>query len=407
MSDSSVSGRKVSKGKNRLINMSLLFGSTVVCLLIVEFSLRLIAPHELYSSLIPSQEIEKKYEEAGFFPGIDSLAQFSVNEFGYRSESYFDSDSYGILAIGGSTTYCIGLSDEEAWPWALEGLLKDKEINTEFTVGNVGVPAFNSGNHLHQLDRLEPQYENVRMALMLVGVNDFARVLFLDEEYFPTSEDEHLYNRTFVRLPRKGKPHWYQRTELYMHVRDIYHAYQSTKSQRYTPDRLTRLLESYMAATKTDSLPTSLMTEALLDYEKNLTDIAQLARERNIKLVWITQPVLWFEGMGEFEERISSMGAPVIDGVAYSPKALAGGMAAFNQKLIEVAVKEDVKLIDLAKKLPQDTTVFFDWCHYNKRGTSMIANILFDELKPLILTDSGLVHSESSRDPTFEMNDQP
>lgn len=379
------------KTRNRLINLTVTFVSTVICVLLLEITLRWIAPHKLYSSLVPSVSVEKEQDVAGFYPGIDSVIQFSVNEFGYRSQDYFNQNRFGILAIGGSTTYCIGLSDNETWPWRLEGLLNESGFSQQFAVGNVGVPAFNAGSHWHQLNQLEPQFENIEMVLMLVGVNDFARVLFLGDRYFPTSEDTHLYNRTFVRLPRKGKPKWYQRTELFMHLRDAYHAYQSTKSQRYTPERLDNLLADYLAARKTDSLPSEYMAEALLDYERNLRNIAKLAHERKLHLVWITQPTLWYEGMGEFEENISSMGAPVVNGVAYSPKVLAQGMDAFNHKLREVAQSEQIDVIDLARILPKDTTIFYDWCHYNKSGSIKVAEAIYRELEVLI---SGNLTSE-------------
>lgn len=405
----SIKGKGNSRTRNRLINLTVMLVSTIICLLLLEVILRGVAPHKLYSSLIPSVSIEKAQDVVGFYPGIDSAFKFSVNEQGYRSPTYFDKDRYGILAIGGSTTYCIGLSDEDTWPWRLEGLLNKSELNEKFTVGNVGVPAFNAGNHWHQLDQLEPQFENIQMVLMLVGVNDFARVLFLDNNYFPTSEDTHLSNRTFVRLPRQKKPKWYQRTELYMHLRDAYHAYNSTKSQRYNLERLNNLLEDYLEADKIDSLPAEYMEEALVDYERNLKNIAQLARERKIQMIWITQPTLWYEGMGEFEENISSMGAPVIDGIAYSPKALAQGMDVFNDKLTEVAQTEGVHVIDLARILPKDTTVFYDWCHYNKSGALKVANVIHYELEMLISGNlsSGMTQDQSQNLLKTKTDDRP
>lgn len=385
----------ISKTRDRLVNLTVMLVSTIICLILLEIVLRWIVPHQLYSSQIPSVSIEKKQDVAGFFPGIDSVIRFSVNEKGYRSPSYFDQDRYGILAIGGSTTYCIGLSDEDTWPWRLEGLLNKSDFNEKFTVGNVGVPAFNAGSHWHQLNQLEPQFENIKMVLMLVGVNDFARVLFLNDKYFPTSEDTHLYNRTFVRLPREGKSRWYQRTELFMHLRDVRHAYQSTRSQRYTPERLENLLSDYLAAQKKDSLPAEHMAKALVDYENNLRNIAKLARERKVQMVWMTQPTLWYKGMGEFEEGISSMGAPVIDGIAYSPGALAHGMELFNDKLTEVAQNEGVHVIDLARILPKDTTVFYDWCHYNKSGAVKVAEVVHRELETLISGNQALLKNKT------------
>lgn len=371
----------ISKTKNRLINLSLVLISTMATLLVLEIALRFIAPHNMYHSLVPSIDVDRDQESGGFFPGIATVSHFSVNEYGYRSPSKFSENRYGILAIGGSTTQCISLSDDESWPWVLENMLNQSSSSVDFTVGNIGVPAFNAGNHFHQLKHIEPQFENIKMVVMLVGINDFARVLFLGDNFFPTSEDKHLYNRSFIRLPRKGKPHFYQRTELYMHLRDKYNQYRSNRIP-FTPDLLDTRVREYNAAIKSDSLPD--MTIALDDYERNLRNIAKLSKERNLRLVLITQPVLWNKDMNAFEEKISSMGAPVIDGIAYSPIALEKGMEIFNNRLRKVAEDERVDVIDLSRQLPQDTSAFYDWCHYTVQGATEVARILHEDLKPIL-----------------------
>ncbi len=377
--------KTIEPGKNRFrnlrINAGLFIISTLFCLFLLEMGLRLVAPHVLYSSLVPNTDKERNQNIATFFPGLDSVSHFSVNEFGYRSPTYFDQDRFGILAIGGSTTQCINLSDNESWPWILEEKLNTSVNVREFTVGNIGAAAFNSGNHYHQLKYIAPQFENIRMALMLVGINDYMRLLRLGKAYYPTSADEHLYNRSFVRLPRSGKPHWYQRNELYMHIRDTYNGLRSN-TEAFDKEKLHSLLAEYESALKSDELPD--MGIALVDYENNLRKMAQLARERNIILVLISQPSLWHKDMGAFEEKIASIGAPVFNNKAYSPSALSQGMDIFNEKLRLIATEEDIPFIDLASKLPKDTTVFYDWCHYNKRGSHMVAELIYQDLKPTL-----------------------
>lgn len=394
---------KVSKTKNRLLNLSVVLISTMVTLLVLEIALRFIAPHNMYHSLIPSVDVNRDQESGGFFPGIDTVSHFSTNEYGYRSPSYFSKNRYGILAIGGSTTQCISLSDDESWPWVLENMLNESSSDMDFTVGNIGVPAFNAGNHFQQLKHIEPQFENIKMVVMLVGVNDFVRVLFLGGNFFPTSEDEHLYNRSFIRLPRKGKPYLYQRTEIYMHLRDKYNQYRSNRIP-FTPDLLDTRVREYNAAIKSDSLPD--MTIALDDYERNLRNIARLSRERDLRLVLITQPVLWNKDMNAYEEKISSIGASVVDGIAYSPVALERGMEIFNNTLKKIASEELVEVIDLARKLPQDTSVFYDWCHYNIRGSLEVARIINSNLLPILNKDISPKQTIAKAQPELN-NDQP
>lgn len=373
--------KRGSKTRKWLINIGLMTISTTLMLAIVEVALRLVAPHELYTSLVPNTQLARPQKALDIFPGIDSVSHFSVNEYGYRSPSYFDKNRFGILTIGGSTTQCISVSDHESWPWLLEDQLNASESSIDFTVGNIGAAAFNSGNHYHQLKHIAPQFDNVKMVLMLVGVNDFARVLFLNTEYYPTSEDSHLYNRSFVRLPRSGKPRWYQRNEIFMHLRDVYNATRSNQTT-FDLEKLHTLFTKYESATKTNDLPD--MSAALHDYENNLRRIAKAARGQKLQLVLITQPTLWHEGMSPFEEKIASIGAPVINGQAFSPSALSEGMSVFNERLRQVAQDEAIPVIDLATQLPKDTTVFYDWCHYNKGGSAIVADLIFQDLKPIL-----------------------
>lgn len=377
------------KTRSRLISLSLLLISAIVSLSVLELVLRFIAPHNMYHSLVPSIDVDKQQEYAVFFPGIDSISHFSVNEYGYRSPGYFSKNRYGILAIGGSTTQCIGLSDHETWPWLLENMLNDSSSAKDFTVGNIGVPGFNAGNNFYQLMHIEPQFDNIKTVLLLVGINDFIRVLRLNDNFYPTSEDEHLHNRSFLRLPRKENAQLHKRTELYLHARDMYNQYKSNNEAPSTLGWLYSLLEDYSAAIKADSLPD--LTIALEDYEKNLKSIAKLSRQRGLRLVLITQPVLWNKDISIYEEKVGSIGAPVIDGITYSPVALERGMKIFNDRLKKVAEEEQVDVIDLAKKLPQDTSIFYDHCHFNIQGAANVAQIIHKDLQTIL-------HKEVSSD---------
>ena len=383
-----------SKTRNRVINLSLVMISTTITLLILEILLRAVAPHETYQSLVPTEGIYKEHNYGDLFPGIEGNSYYSVNEYGYRSPSYFDESRYGILAIGGSTTNCIGLSNDESWPWILESLLNQSALNHAFTVGNVGVPALNSNHHYFQLKYLQPQYENVRMILMLVGINDFNRT-FLSKE-FTTEENKHSFNRSFIRLPRDSKSMWYQRTELYMHLRDKYSAFRTSPS-KLSPSDLDDMLNAYEAATKKDELPD--MSLALDNYEANLREIAQLAKLQGSELVLITQPVLWHDGMTEYEKKITLTGIPIKDGITYTVEAMARGMEIFNNRLKVVADDENVRVIDLASMLPQDISVFFDWCHFNKSGAEKVAQAIYGNLGYLLNDDFSEAESGEKSEP--------
>lgn len=370
-------------------NLLLMLLSTVFALFIAELVLRLVSPHEAYFCSIPNVELERKNKFHEFF-NIDSSYHYSVNEFGYRSPSQFSQDRFGILTVGGSTTDCIGLADNETWPWQLEEKL-NATSSEQFTVGNIGVPAFNSFHHVLQVERIVPQFENIKMVVMLVGINDFSRFLHLpEEELLP--EQKELLHHTFVRHPRSVNEKWHEKTELWAHARDVAnHIRRVYEIDNKSFDLLSKVAE-YNTASKVESLPE-------LDYGvgimiNNVLKMNQFCVNNNLQLVVITQPVLWHKNMTKEEIRVSSYGKSIKNGKTYSDEAMAKGMDIFNNKLVQEAKQNDFYAIDLAKDFPKTTDVFFDHCHYNKAGSSLVSEIVFDELKDILKKKSNLSPSK-------------
>src|SRR5262249_1685256 len=86
-----------------------------------------------------------------------------------------------ILAVGGSTTECLYLDQEEAWPRMLERQLNG--LGKQTWIGNVGKSGLRTREHVVQVEILLDQHPRLDTVLMLVGQNDFMYVL-LDQEHF-------------------------------------------------------------------------------------------------------------------------------------------------------------------------------------------------------------------------------
>ena len=365
--------------KRKLINLGLIVVSSIITLLFFEVVLRCVNPHNQYLTKVPV-ELDRSNKFYQFF-NIDSVYHYSVNEFGYRSPSLFSKDRYGIMTIGGSTTECLGLDDVETWPWLLEGHLKKSSLNQNFTVGNVGVTAFNSFHHVLQVKNLEPQFENIKMILLLVGINDFGRSLYLSEDKLIPDEKE-LLHQSFVRHPREMNEKWYQRTELWSYLRDAVNFLRNINEIEHQKLKLYDILEKYKVAEKKTVLPDLQLQMKLIN--DNILTINKYCKERDIKLVVMTQPVLWHANMTEEETRISCYGVPNIEGKVYTNEAMAKGMDAFNQNMLKMADENNIDAIDLAKYFPKTTEVFFDFCHYTKKGSSLVSDIVFKRVNEML-----------------------
>ncbi|HOV89130.1 MAG TPA: GDSL-type esterase/lipase family protein [Syntrophorhabdaceae bacterium] len=99
--------------------------------------------------------------------------RFSHNNLGLRGKTINVQKKQGIKRIavlGGSSTYCTGVSDNETWPFFLE-----KELGANYEVLNYGVPGYTTVEHIIQsalnLSDLSPV-----MCIYYIGWNDMRNV---------------------------------------------------------------------------------------------------------------------------------------------------------------------------------------------------------------------------------------
>lgn len=373
----------MNKKQNYIINFSLVIFSILLSLFIIEVLLRIFYPQNQFRSLYPNSSFEI-YHKKNIFPGIEDKFRVSTNKFGYRGKHYFSDHKLGILGIGGSTTECLLVSDDKTWLSLLEKKWNTSQIySNNVIVGNAGSSGLNSGHHVLQMQYMIPQYfyKNVKIILMLVGVNDYLRFLNMGDNYVPTAEAPNFFARAFIQYPRKYSNSWYKRTELYLLLRNVKNRWEKSKNTKFDDELLEILqhkIKKYKDSHKKIVLPD--LSLGLMDYEANLLKIIQLAKTQDIRLIFLTQPVLWHKDIEGKEAQLASTGAPIIDGYSYTPEVLAKGMDLFNQRLKQTASKNHIEYIDIAHLLPKDTTVFFDYCHFNLSGNEQISNLVFDYL---------------------------
>ena len=126
----------------------------------------------------------------------------------------------------------------------------------------------------------------------------------------------------------------------------------------------------------------------LADYRQNLNAIVDIARARSLRLILLTQPVvwsptvsrdveklLWLGGVGEFN---TERGKPH---AYFAVSVLSEAMRRFNAALLEVCGARGVECIDLAAAIPKDRSMFYDDAHFTEQGAKRIAQIIADELK--------------------------
>lgn len=355
--------------KKFILNVILLLVTVLLSLTLAEFALRALEkkPHYVWP---PNLKEEFNIAE-GVLPGVEGTSKFSINSQGIRGDEFDPAQDYHILAVGGSTTECIFLDDEEAWPKLTQKKLNAEGYNT--WVGNVGKSGARSTNHLKDARALLEFHPQIDALVFLLGINDLYDLL----SYSLEGEKPEL-------AQEKTGP-FYTRTALWKKAKQIQENLKTKEvEEQLVQDNAGLVYKEWRknraeAQPKEDYLPLEL-DEALLKYKTNLYQLIELGEEKGVRTIFMTQPTLWRENLTPEEDALLWAGwggAHQADSSQYySVRALKEGMDKFNQTLWDVCSEKKLECIDLDRQLPKDTTIFYDDCHFNENGSEEVAEIL-------------------------------
>lgn len=244
--------------------------------------------------------------------------------------------------------------------------------------------------HIVQTEELLKQYPDIDLVIMLIGINDFQKRLTLKDKHKPTEIDQKTYSRAFDRMP-DFNPHlpFYKKTELWSSLSKLKYLFIEVKHEQDTEGKnLSVWRENRRSASKIlNELPD--LTVALDEYEKALRRIINITKQHNVRLVFITQPVIWYKDMPKELEDLCWFG-----GVGnyqnekgkeyFSIEVLEKGMRLYNARLRKICKEKNIFLVDLEDKLPKDTTVYYDDCHYNENGSRIVAELISAEVEKIL-----------------------
>lgn len=328
-------------------------------------------------------------------PGISGDALFKINSVGVRGEELADSQTYRILAVGGSTTECLYLDQTEGWTSLLQRKLSEEKHETIW-VGNLGKSGHNTRHHLLQLKYYLPQLPKIDAVLLLVGVND-VHIRLSDLAYDPeatlkpTFESEYM-RAAFAVAPPDLPAFHYKRAGWWRLAKKLKEGYLATAHAQPVQDATGQAVTQWRqyrrnAEEIVDMQPD--LSDALREYRRNLNAIVDLAQRNGVHPILVTQPALWRPGMTQEDLDLLWMGGIGSFQLGkghkyYSAAALDRIMQEYNAVLLEVCRGRAIDCIDLAQRLPKDRTVFYDDVHFNETGAAQVAQVLFEHLAPRV-----------------------
>lgn len=289
---------------------------------------------------------------AGIMRDVGGEAHVKFNSWGVRGgEPPARSAAYRILCLGGSSTACTYLDDSKTWPARLEMDLNATQTNRQFWVGNAGLPGYRSDGHRQFLEE-SPLVDRLDCVVLQTGINDFMACLAGPPPAPP------WWTRSRI---------WQMAGALARRFADAGTVVEDTAGSVYVRRRAIR------QAAEIDSRPPEL-TACLDEFKANLERIVDICRERNVRLIFTTQAVLWRSDLDAENEALLWFGQ-LRDGRFLSMEQLRRGMNRYNDTLRTVCKERQVELIDLAP-LDGDGSVFYDDCHFTETGASRVAALI-------------------------------
>lgn len=373
----------------------LLFCSSIVAgLLLAETVLRFALTNSYYipnSYYIWTPHLKRVFNpDRDIMLGISGQSRFATNSLGMRGDELTPAHSYRILAIGGSTTICLYLDQSETWPHLLQKTLNENTPNHNVWVGNAGMMGKTTRHHLTAMQYLPLEEMRIDAIILLVGVNDFSKRLAQHESYDPSflakpEAREKLLGETFTggRHLSSDDP-LFKKTAIWQLFRKVKRMVLQKNAQGNIQDEagknyVTWRKHRQQAAEIRNELPD--LSSAVEEYSRNVNEMIDIAQEKSVRLIFMTQPtmwklglseeldaLLWFGGIGDFQKESGK--------VYYSSEALEKGMKKYNDTLLKICRERQVECIDLSSILEKDTTVFYDDVHFNESGARKVSSAL-------------------------------
>lgn len=305
------------------------------------------------------------------YPGVSGVARATYNSQGVRgTEPPPRGEALRILCVGGGATECLYLDDTETWP-ALLGQKLGQQLNKPVWVGIAAIDEFASGHHARFLET-SPLVRDIDAVIVTLGVNDLIRVLLgleQGESAPPIWTESRLVGlirriwnarlgQGFV-MDRDGTTLWLRRT--------------GPGVNREDRDKIYRLSKRDID-----------FSAELTAYRRRLERLVNAAHARRIRLILVTQPVMWDELLSPRAQRHLRLARLVPYPRPWellSAARLAPLMRQFHDVVRSVAAERKVALYDAALDLSGQEKLFYDDYHLGEAGAEKLSRELSDYLR--------------------------
>ncbi|HPO12489.1 MAG TPA: SGNH/GDSL hydrolase family protein [Candidatus Hydrogenedentes bacterium] len=312
---------------------------------------------------------------AEYLPGIEGVSHYTTDAQGIRQASVPEKEDFRVLCVGGSTTECVYLDDQETWPSQLMKLLNGGK-KPHVRVGNVGISGYDTRDHIRFL-KTSPLLKGIDCVILQIGINDLWR--YLANEEVLTRYDrfsEAGFEGELVPRVRETKEAW-RPVWTRSRVIQLVHTLRLPRPKPETVEgaggtEYKIRQEKRAAAHITEQIPD--LTRGLNEYKERIKKIVTICRERRFAVLFTTQPVLWRADLSLPLTARCWFGW-LEDGEYLSIAALRECMDRYNEVTLSVCKELNVPCVDLSVMNGREE-YFYDDCHFTERGAQEAGRLL-------------------------------
>jgi hypothetical protein len=118
--------------------------------------------------------------------------------------------------------------------------------------------------------------------------------------------------------------------------------------------------------------------DSLPFFAARLEKLVKVCRDHGIEPVLITQPTLYGPGV----DPVTGVDLEAVRLGDKNGRFMFQAIDLYNQVTRQVAQTNGVLLIDLARELPRDSALYYDYLHYTEPGAAAVAGIVARDLDP-------------------------
>jgi len=259
---------------------------------------------------------------------------YTINSLGFRGYEFSTTKSKDIkriFALGCSTTFGLGVVDNQTYPYYLNELLKNS--GRKYEVINCGLPTALT-YHIYELFSNEIINYEPDIIIISESIND---------ALFVTPQIKNFWYKLHSSL--------YYRSMLY-----------------------TLLLEKYSALKRNDSRPFFIFYNKSIPhyYKYYLERIIKLAKEKGIKVILFNEPMLSDVNFPNDLDKLEIMYRDTFDS-SISPLIK---QRYYNKQMEIIAKENNIDFIDAAKLIEEKPHLFLDIVHLSAEGNELLAKLI-------------------------------